>query len=357
MKRRILDVFLFKSTQDFIHSMRRKVMKTKISIRTTGVISLVALILVGFSIPVIAQAADLSYPERTVTLIVPFPPGGVTDLGARTFAAALENHFKQSVIVENKSGGATTIAGNAVVKAKPDGYTLGFFPSSATIPEIYSYFYQAPYSSNDLLPVCKVLIPVLAIAVKADSGWNSLKDFVEYGRKNPGTKYGTHSRSSAGYLVMENIEKTEKLKLVDVPLGGDTKIVPALIGGHVPIGTPGYPSIKSLVEAKQIKALAMLTPKRADFAPDVPTILELGYKLDFVSQVYLGLFAPKGTPEEIIKKISETAEKISSESDYQSRINNIGTQVSYEDTASFRDSVGQYGKSLQAFFKEQGLVK
>jgi tripartite-type tricarboxylate transporter receptor subunit TctC len=332
-------------------------MKTKISIRTTGVISLVALILIGFSIPGMAQAADLSYPERTVTLIVPYPPGGVTDLGARAFAAALEKHFKQSVIVQNKSGGATTIAGNALVKARPDGYTLGFFPSSASIPEIYSYFYEAPYSGNDMVPVCKVLIPVLALAVKADSGFNSLKDFVEYARKNPGIKYATHSRSSAGYLVMENIEKTEKLQLVDVPIGGDAKIVPTLVGGHVPIGTPGYPAIKSLVEAKQIKALAMLTPKRADFAPDVPTILELGYKLGFVSQVYLGLFAPKGTAKEIIKKISDTAGKIATESDYQSRINNIGTQVSYEDTATFRDSVTQYGNTLQAFFKEQGLVK
>ncbi|MBN1103213.1 MAG: tripartite tricarboxylate transporter substrate binding protein, partial [Deltaproteobacteria bacterium] len=124
--------------------------------------------------------ASAEYPERAITIVVPYPPGGVTDLGARALAEALEKGLKQPVVVVNKAGGATTIGGNAVVTAKPDGYTLGFFPSSASIPEVYTYFYQAPYSGKDLRPVAKVAIPVLTISVKGDSPINSVKDFVAF---------------------------------------------------------------------------------------------------------------------------------------------------------------------------------
>src|SRR4030065_1186854 len=111
---------------------------------------LMSSLLIGSFVPEIAAA---SYPARTITLVVPYAPGGVTDLGARALAEAMERHLKQPVVVVNKPGGGTTIGGNAVVTSKPDGYTLGFFPTSASIPEVFTHFYQAPYSSKDLKPV------------------------------------------------------------------------------------------------------------------------------------------------------------------------------------------------------------
>jgi tripartite-type tricarboxylate transporter receptor subunit TctC len=296
-----------------------------------------------------------TYPDRAITMVIPYPPGGVTDLGARALAEAMEKHLKRPVTAVNKAGGGTTVGGNAVASAKPDGYTLGFFPSSASIPEVYTYFYEAPYSSKDLKPICRILAPVLTIAVKGDSPLNSVKDLVDFARRNPNPKYATHGKSTLGYLTMRTIAKTENVNFLDVPFEGDSKIVPAILGDHVPFGTPAYPAIKSLLDAKQMKALALLIEKRADFASDTPTIVELGYKLAFGS--YLGIFAPKGTPDDIVKKINDVVAKISEEADFRSKINGMGTQLIYQDTDSFEKLIERYKENLRVFFKEEGLVK
>jgi tripartite-type tricarboxylate transporter receptor subunit TctC len=295
------------------------------------------------------------YPDRAITFVIPYPPGGVTDLGARALADAMEKHLKKPVVATNKPGGGTTVGGNAVAASKPDGYTLGFFPSSASIPEVYTYFYEAPYSSRDLKPICRILAPVLAIAVKGDSPLNSLKDLVNFARTSPNPKYATHGKSTLGYLTMRTIAKAENVNFLDVPFEGDSKIVPAILGGHVPFGTPAYPAIKSLLDAKQLKVLALLIEKRADFAPDTPTIVELGYKLAFGS--YLGVFAPKGIPDDIVKKINDVVAKVSEEPDFRSKINGMGTQLTYEDTSSFEKLIERYKENLRVFFKEEGLVK
>ena len=154
---------------------------------------------------------------------------------------------------------------------------------------------------------------------------------------------------------MRSIAKADNVSLIDVPFDGDTKIVPAILGGHVPAGTPAYPAVGSLIDAKQIKALALLIEKRADFAPNIPTIVELGYKFAFGA--YLGVFAPKGTPDDIIKKLNDVIAKVAQEPQFRARIHGMGTQVSFEDTKSFEKSINQYKDALQVFFKEEGLVK
>ncbi len=301
------------------------------------------------------QGVRAEYPERAITFVIPYPPGGVTDLGARALAEAMERQLGKPVVAVNKAGGATTIGGAAVASAKPDGYTLGFFPSSASIPETYTYFYQAPYSSKDLRPVAKVGVPVLTFAVKGDSPMNTMKDLVEYARKNPGAKIGIHGKSTLGFLAMRAIAKAENVNMVDVPFDGDTKIVPAILGGHVPAGTPAYPAVKALLDAKQLKVLALLLEKRADFAPTVPTVVELGY--NFPGGSYLGLFAPRATPDDIVKKLNDVVGKITQDAEFRAKIHNMGTQVVFLDSKAFEKSINGYKEALQVFFKEEGLVK
>jgi tripartite-type tricarboxylate transporter receptor subunit TctC len=303
--------------------------------------------------PAPIQAAD--YPEKVVTLMVPYAPGAVTDLGARALADAMERNLKKPVVVVNRPGGGTTIAGNAVATAKPDGYTLGYFPSSASLPEVYTYFYQAPYSSKDLRPVCRVVAPVLTVAVKGDSSVNSIKDLAEYARKNPGTKIGTNGKSTTGYLAIRAIAKVENINLVDVPFEGGTHILAAILGGHVPVGVPSFPEVKSLADAKQIKILAFLIEKRAEFAPNVPTMVELGYKLAAPS--FNAVFAPKGTPDTIVGRLNDAIARITQDTAFQTKINNIGMQVFFEDTKTFERLLEQQKKNLQQFFKEEGLAK
>ncbi len=300
--------------------------------------------------------ARAEYPERTITLVVPYPPGGVTDLGARAFAEAMEKQLKRSIVVVNKAGGSTTMGGNVVATAKPDGYTLGYFPPAASIPEVYTYFYEAPYGSKDLRPVCRVATAVGAIVVKGDSPINGFKDLIAYVRKNPGTKWGINTKTSPSYIITRSIAKTENLNIVDVAFDGDVKIVPAILGGHIPVGSPTYPSVKSLVEAKQLKLVVLLVEKRADFMPpNVPIVVDVGYRIP--PGMANSVFAPKATPDDVVKKISDAAAKVSQDPAFRTKLMDLGILPSFEETKSFEASTEREKRELQVFFKEEGLLK
>ncbi len=300
-------------------------------------------------------AANPEYPTRTVTLIIPFPPGGATDLGGRAFAESLERHLKQSVAVVNKVGGATTVGGYAVASAKPDGYTLGFFPPGAVITEAYTFFQEAPYSSKDLKPISAVAAPLISVVVKEDAPWNSFKELVEYAKKNPGLKVATAGKHTAQHMFLTTVNKIEKSGFVGVPFAGDAPNLTALLGGHVSVGTMEYSLVRSLVDAKKVKVLAVVTNKRADFAPNIPTVVELGYPLTYVP--ILAFVGPKGLPNELVEKLEKVAATISREEDFQTRMKNIPMQVMYDNSADYEKLINKYKQNILAFFKEEGLVK
>ena len=196
----------------------------------------------------------------------------------------------------------------------------------------------------------------MAIAVRADAPWNSLKELVEYARKNPKVlKYSHQGRGGTSHTAMSAIISAEKLDVVDVPTDGDAAMLPALLGGHIPVGIPAYPAAKPLLAAKKIKVLALCIDKRAAFAPDIPTVVELGYKLPYIA--YHALFAPAKTSDEVIKKLDETARKVSEDKVYADKITQMDGLVTYEDTRSFEKTVNKYKTDVRVFFKEQGLVK
>jgi tripartite-type tricarboxylate transporter receptor subunit TctC len=330
-------------------------MKTKKSkMLTETSLLFMALFLMGFG-PTILHAAGSGYPDKAITLVIPSTPGGITDLTGRLWSEALEKYLKQPVVVVNKPGGGMTIGGYAVASAKPDGYTIGLLPGSASLTELFTYFQTAPYSSNDLKPIFGASAVVLTIAVKGDAPWNNLRELIEFARNNPGMKYGHHGRSTTGYLVMTTIARTEKVNFVHVPILNDTEIIPAILGGHFPIGTPGLPAVASLFEAKRLKLLALCIERRSVLASDVPPIVELGYKLP--SAPFLGIFGPKGTPDEVVKKLGEVAHKISEDKDFQNKAKNMSIQLDYKDTASFEKYILGYKEGIKTFFKEEGLVK
>jgi tripartite-type tricarboxylate transporter receptor subunit TctC len=301
------------------------------------------------------HAAGSDYPNKPISIVIGVPPGGSTDMAARVLAQFMEKQLKQPVVIVNKPGAAGTIGGYAVVSAKPDGYTLGYFPGSGSIPEIYSYFYAAPYSSNDLRPVCRVHVPVITIAVKADAPWNNLKELVEHARKNPGMKFGHIGKSTLQYVVMATISRAENLRMIDVPFDGDSTMVPALLGGHIPVGTPVLYVIKSLLDGKKLKVLAVCLQKRAPSAPDIPTVAEAGYKLAYVP--FFGLYAPRKTPDEIVKKLDDVVRKIAEDKEFQEKNKAMDMPVEYEDVASFEKYLVHYKENIQSFFKNEGLVK
>ena len=227
--------------------------------------------------------------------------------------------------------------------------------SSVPIPEVFSYFYSAPYSSADIRSISRVHVLALAIVVKGDAPWNSLKEVIEFARKNPRMKYGHNGKNLVQYMVMSSIAKTEKLTLVDVPFDGDGKQIPALLGDHIPIATVAISSVSSLYDAKKVKILAVLTEKRAEFAPEIPTLQESGYRLPYPG--FVGLFAPKGTSDGIIKKLDDVVRNISADEEYKDKSKKLGLQLAYQDTVTFTKSLEQLKEELQVFFKEEGLVK
>lgn len=337
-------------------------MKTKINIKINWLRVLagfcflsIGLLLTGTS-PTKAHAAVTTFPNKAITLVVPLGAGGYTDIQARILAEAMEKELKQPVVVNNKPGGAMTVGGYAVASAKPDGYALGLFPVGTSLPEVFNYFFTAPYSSDDIKPICRIATPVLVITVRGDAPWNSMKDLIEYARKNPRMKYAHTGKSGIAYAVMVTIAKQEKLEFVDVPTKGDAETIPDLLGGHIPIGVPAYPATKSLVEAKKLKLLAMCIDKRATFAPDIPTVVELGYNIPYIP--YLGIFAPKKTPNEVVKKIEGTIHKIFTEDKvFQNKSKELDSVLFYEEGTSFEKALLRYKANLYAFFKEEGMVK
>ena len=329
-------------------------MKTKKCSMLIGFFFLLSGLFLGMPFPGEAHAAG--YPDRAITMVVPFLPGGMTDLNGRTLVEPLEKHLKQPVVVLNKAGGATTVGGYTVASAKPDGYTIGFFPDMTAVPEAFSYFFEAPYSSKDLKPICNILSPVMFFMVKGDAPWNSFKELIDFARKNPGMKVGIHGKMSPSYTAMALLNRMAKTGFVDVPLEADAKIMPAVLGGHIPIGATGWPPSKSLYEAKKVKLLVLISPeKRVNFVPEIPTLAELGYKL-FCFPSY-GLYGPKGMPDEAVKKIEEAVRKISEDSNFQKNAYSMGSEVTYQNSASFEKSLMKAIEDYRTFFKEEGMVK
>jgi tripartite-type tricarboxylate transporter receptor subunit TctC len=310
--------------------------------------------LTGFYLTNLYAAAS-DYPNRPVTVIVPYPAGGVTDIAARALADAMEKQLKQPVIVMNKVGGATTMGGYALATAKPDGYTLGFFPVAPTIPEAFDYFQDAPYTSKDLRPISGVTAPVFAVAVKVDAPWNSFKDLIEYAKKNPGIKVGMGGKQTLQYMFMATTNRTDKTGFVGIPFTGDPQNIAALLGGHISVSMMDYSPIKSLADAKKIKVLAVINEQRADFLPTVPTVGELGYPVKFVS--VLGIVAPKGLPDDLATRLDNLVASICKEPDFQTKIRNTTLQIHNLRSAAYQAHLAGYKENVLEFFKEEGLVK
>ena len=302
-----------------------------------------------------AGAAESKYPNRPITLVVPYPPGGSTDLAARLFADGLEKLLKQPVVVTNKVGGASTIGGNTVALAKPDGYTLGYLPFHTANPEAYAYFMDAPYTSKNFRPVCAVTAGIAAVAVKADSPLNSLKELIEYAKKNPGLKCGTSGKATPPFRLVATLDRAEKMGFVHVPFQGDAEVCLGVVGDHVNFAALIYGAGKAMADAKKIRFLAVSTKKRLEFAPDVPTVNESGYKSPNPdSQTVYG---PKGIPDEVVKVISEAAAQIVQQPEYLAKINSMGLMVNYEGAATIEKTNEAEKEEILSFFKEEGLVK
>lgn len=268
-------------------------------------------------------AARAEYPEKAITMIVPWTAGGSTDQTARVLAKAAEASLGQPIVIINQPGASTTIGMAALAAAKPDGYTIGTLSSTGYLialqgrqlpfDPINAFSYISYYGDN-----------VIGIAVKSDAPWKTLQDLVDDGRKRPGAiKYGTAGVGTTQHLTSEAIQFSSKAKFIHVPQQGSAASMPALLGGHVDFITET--SVWApFVEDKQVRLLAVTTPQRSKLYPDVPTLNELGYKSLRSVQA---IIAPAGLPEPIRAKLESAFRKALSDEAFKDTMDRMSMEI------------------------------
>ncbi|HUQ27226.1 MAG TPA: tripartite tricarboxylate transporter substrate binding protein [Usitatibacter sp.] len=285
----------------------------------------------------IAAHAQSDYPSHTVTMIVPFPPGGVADITARPVAEAMGRFLKQTVVVENRAGAGGGVGMQYVSRAKPDGYTVLLALSSISIiPEADKVLGRDPmFQLNQLVPIARFTADPTVLAVRADSPYKSVADVVAAARKTPGAiPYGSSGNYGTMHVPMEMLAGASGVKMLHVPFTGAGPAVVALLGGQVELLSTGPSSVMGHIKGGKVRVLATWGEARHPALPDVPTLKELGYDAQF-SQ-WTGLFVPAGTPEPVIAKLREAAKFAVEDSSFQQALAKVETPIQYLDQPRFK---------------------
>jgi tripartite-type tricarboxylate transporter receptor subunit TctC len=265
-----------------------------------------------------ALAAD--YPNRVVTLVVPYPPGGGVDAMARVVAAKLSDAFKQQVIVDNKPGAGGTLGTRLVARAAPDGYTL-LLGHTGTISINPSLYVHAGYDPRkDFAPIGLVAsMPVALIAHPSFPG-KSVADVIAYAKQQPGKlNVGSSSLGTGGYMCAELFKSEAAVNVAIIPYKGSAPVINDLLGGHVPVAFSVLPPALGNIQAGKLRAIAVTSAKRFSLLPNVPTFDESGMP-GFEAVLHYGLLAPAGTPKDIVDKLSAELRKLVDTEDVQKRI-------------------------------------
>ena len=299
-----------------------------------------------------------SYPDRSITMIVPFPPGGVADTVARPVADALSKALGQTVVVENRSGAGGAIGIGAAAKAKPDGYTLLLSLSSISIlPEADKILERQPaYKLDDFIPIARITADPTVLVVPADAPWKTVDDFVAEARQKPGTiAYGSSGIYGTMHVPMEMLAQAADVKLSHIPYTGAGPAVAALLGGHVRALATGPASAQQQIKAGKLRALAHWGDKPLIIMPELPSLTSLGYPAQFIQ--WSGIFVPKGTPADIVAKLDKTVKDLAQTPAFQQTIRNLGSPLEYQDGAAFDAYWKEDAKSIAATVKKMGKIE
>jgi len=286
--------------------------------------------------PAAAVAQD-AYPSRPVTMIVPFPPGGVADLTARAIQPSLDRALKQRIIVENKSGAGGAVGMAYVANAKPDGYTTLMALSSISIipPAERLYDRKPPYEMNQLVPIALVSADPTVLVVRAESPWKTAKEFIDDAKKRPGKiNYGSSGVYGTLHMAMAMLESGAGIQMWHVPYQGAGPAVTALLGGQIDALASGPSAVIGQIKAGKFRPLASWGDKRLTSLPDVPTFKELGIDAEFY--IWSGLFVPAGTPEPVIATLRSAVRAAVAEPEFKAAMEKIETTIAYLDAPEFQ---------------------
>ena len=253
--------------------------------------------------------AQSSWPRQSIRFVVPFAPGGTSEIVARTVANELTKQLGQTVFVDNKGGGAGIPAMQEVAKSAPDGHTIimGHVGSLAVNPYIFP---NQPYDVNkDFVPVTLLAKVPNLFVVHPDVPAQNFKEFVAFVKAHPGKlNYGSAGNASAGHLAMEYLKLVTGMFITHIPYRGTGPAMTDLLAGRTQAFSAGTPALLPHIRAGRLRAIAMGTAQRLPILPDVPTVAEMGYK-DFETSQWYGILAPAGTPRDVVVKLQEESLK------------------------------------------------
>ncbi|HEY6024203.1 MAG TPA: tripartite tricarboxylate transporter substrate binding protein [Pseudolabrys sp.] len=281
--------------------------------------------------------AQDAYPSHSITVVSPFPPGGVSDTITRPLDAALETVFKQPVVLENKSGAAGAVGAQFVAAAKPDGYTLlTHIVSISGFAAVDKLFGRTPKFTNaDFIPLARIVADPIVMIANKDLPYKTVKDLVADAKANPDKLiYSSSGLYGASHIPTVLFSKSAGgLKMRHLPTNGGGPAVTAVLGGNVNFFMSPTSIALPHIRAGKVHALAVSSAKRTKSLPDVPTFKEQGYDLEYY--FWVGIFAPKGTPAPIITTLRDGLNKAAHSKQFLDTLENLGQELAYMDQPEF----------------------
>jgi tripartite-type tricarboxylate transporter receptor subunit TctC len=252
--------------------------------------------------------AQPQFPSRSISLIIPAPPGGPTDSAGRVVAKALADVLAQPVVPENRPGAGAIVGSALVAKAQPDGYTVGAL-ANVGLTSQFGMARDVPYKLEDFIPLGIVGFDVVLVSIRADSQFKSLREVVDYAKQNPKKlSYGAVGIGSTSQMAMEAVKQAFGLDLVFAPFNGAGPTITALLGGHIDIGSAQLSSSLPFVVSGRLKPLIVTSASRLSSLPDVPTVGEFGKA--GTPNFWVGLFVPAKTPTAVVERLTQALAQI-----------------------------------------------
>jgi len=304
-----------------------------------------ALACAAFAAPLAQASEAIQWPTRPVTLVVPFPAGGLSDVIGRQLAVLLQQELGQTVIVDNKAGAATAIGAAFVARAPKDGYTL-LLSSGSTFTVLPHLNDKLQYKLADFDPVAMVCVAPYVFVVRKDFPAQTLGEFVAYAKKDPGkVNNATTGQGSMVHLLGEVVASSLGIQMTQVHYKGTSPLTIDMIGGVVDATEDTMGSALPNIQAGKYRALAMMTDKRQAVLPEVPTFKELGYP-SVIGETLYAVFAPAGTPKPIVDKLNATLRKITTSASYEQATLKLGNEPKSSTPEELRDITLQQSRQL-----------
>ena len=281
--------------------------------------------------------AQGGWPDKPITMIVPFPPGGVADTVARPVAEALSKELKQPVVIENKAGAGGALGMGLAARAPADGYTLLMSLSSISIlPEADKILGRKPaFTLNQFKPIARFTADPTVLVVRADAPWKTLGDFVKDLKAQPGRfNYGSSGNYGTMHVPMEMLKANAGFRMTHIPYTGAGPAVLALLGGQVDAIASGPSTVVQQIKAGKLRALAHWGDKPLVALPEVPSLKQAGYAATFAQ--WSALLVPAGTPDDVVQKLRAAARKVAQDPNVIQTINRAGSPIEYQDAPEFQ---------------------